>query len=127
MLPWTRDEVTQATSPLKVYEFVAMGLPVVAPELDPLEGIPGVTVVQGIQPFVDAVERVGRASLSGEERTAMRRFSEANSWARRIREMGSLVGAVRSGAADHIHEDASPSRGSVAPVAGRGTERSSPW
>ncbi len=97
VLPWTRDDVTQATSPLKVYEFVGMGLPVVAPELDPLRGIPGVTLVDGADAFSDAVGRVDRSGLSADEQEAMERFSDANSWNRRMRDLGSLVGQARTG------------------------------
>lgn len=41
-LPWSTDPVTQATSPLKVFEYLAMGLPVVAPDLEPLRSLSGV-------------------------------------------------------------------------------------
>lgn len=44
-LPWRVDAVTRATSPLKVYEYLAMGLPVVGPAVEPLLGIPGVLPV----------------------------------------------------------------------------------
>ncbi|MEX2470809.1 MAG: glycosyltransferase [Gemmatimonadota bacterium] len=105
VLPWTRDDVTQATSPLKVYEFVGMGLPVVAPDLDPLRGIPGVTLVDGPGAFSEAVGRVGRSGLDAGEREAMERFSDGNSWSRRMRDLGSLVGQARTGGRMRIGQD----------------------
>jgi len=95
-LPWTQDDVTHATSPLKVYEFVAMGLPVVAPRLDPLTGIPGVEMAEGRAAFLQAMARSGRSALSAGDREAMRAFSHANSWERRVRDLGLLVGAART-------------------------------
>ena len=42
LLPWKVSAITQTTSPLKVYEYLAMRLPVVAPALEPLRDMPGV-------------------------------------------------------------------------------------
>jgi hypothetical protein len=36
IVPWIVSPVTQATSPLKVYEYIAMEKPVVAPDIEPL-------------------------------------------------------------------------------------------
>ena len=96
-LPWRQDDVTHATSPLKVYEFVAMGLPVVAPRLDPLTGIPGVEMVEGRDAFAGALKHTGRSSLSERDLAAMRGFSLGNSWERRVQDLGALVGDTRNG------------------------------
>lgn len=95
-LPWRVDEVTVATSPLKVYEFVAMGLPVVAPDIEPLRGIPGVRTEGGGDAFVRALGRVDRAGLGEEERSAMRGFAENNSWARRVDDLLRIAGGSRA-------------------------------
>ena len=42
LLPWKVTAITQTTSPLKVYEYLAMRLPVVASSLEPLRDMPGV-------------------------------------------------------------------------------------
>ncbi|MDH3207941.1 MAG: glycosyltransferase [Gemmatimonadota bacterium] len=83
-LPWTADEVTQATSPLKVYEFVAMGLPVVGPSIDTLSGIPGVRRFADASDFVQAIQETERASLSDEIRREMADFADRNSWVQRV-------------------------------------------
>ena len=83
-LPWRANDVTQATSPLKVYEFVAMALPVVAPDLETLRGIPGVALAGDDARFVDALRDGGRSALAPETRTAMERFAAANSWVQRV-------------------------------------------
>jgi glycosyltransferase involved in cell wall biosynthesis len=83
-LPWTVDEITRATSPLKIYEFVAMGLPVVAPDLEPLHGIPGVSRRAGVDDFVAGLGEVGRGDLTDGERREMAEFSAANSWKARV-------------------------------------------
>lgn len=97
-VPWVTDAVTQATSPLKVYEFVAMGLPVVAPRLDTLEGIPGVSGARGRPEFLELLARADRAATDPETREAMRRFAGASSWTHRVDVLLGLVeGARRAG------------------------------
>ncbi|MDH3271937.1 MAG: glycosyltransferase [Gemmatimonadota bacterium] len=83
-LPWKTNELTHATSPLKVYEFVAMGLPVVAPAIEPLVGIPGVRTFPDPATLAGAIGSVDRRALAEEERTAMRAFSQSNSWTQRV-------------------------------------------
>ena len=119
-IPWTQGDVTHATSPLKVYEFVAMGLPVVAPKLDPLAGIPGVELVDDRADFARAVASRDRSRRPDEAASAMRAFSDANSWERRVADLGALVGAVRS---DTGVRDAS----GTPPGPTRGTGRASSW
>lgn len=113
-LPWAEDDVTHATSPLKIYEFVAMGLPVVAPSLDAVTGIPGVEMVDGGAAFVRALGHTGRSGLSPDERAAMRTFSAANSWECRVRDFGALVGAARDEAGKSPVNVHAPSAGGTA-------------
>jgi glycosyltransferase involved in cell wall biosynthesis len=97
-VPWRVDAVTRATSPLKVYEFVAMDLPVVAPDIEPLRGIPGVFTCARAADFVHAVGAVDRYALDDEARAAMRSFSAANSWKARVDGLLDIVGGVAAGA-----------------------------
>ncbi|MSR22099.1 MAG: glycosyltransferase [Gemmatimonadetes bacterium] len=91
-LPWKVDPVTQATSPLKVYECVAMGLPVIAPVLEPLEGIPGVEGVRGEDAFIAAVDRRAKALVPEELRMAMHAFASRNSWSARVDSLLEITG-----------------------------------
>jgi glycosyltransferase involved in cell wall biosynthesis len=83
-LPWKVNAVTQATSPLKVYEFGAMRLPVVAPDLEPLRGMPGIRLCTTTSAFVDAIGRHGRGAVEVGEADAMDAFAELNSWGARV-------------------------------------------
>ena len=95
ILPWTSDDVTHATSPLKVYEYLAMGLPVVAPDIEPLRGLPGTTLVEGRDTFIQAVAEVVRTGVGGEARDAMTSFASRNSWTRRVDELLGWVADAR--------------------------------
>jgi glycosyltransferase involved in cell wall biosynthesis len=95
-LPWKADEITQATSPLKVYEFVAMGLPVVGPSIDTLRGIPGVRRFTDPADFVEAVRETERSGLSEAVSREMTDFADRNSWVQRVDALLALAGTVEA-------------------------------
>lgn len=82
LVPHTRSALTEAMSPLKLYEYLGGGLPVAATDLEPMRGIdPRVVLVPDDGDFVAAVRSalaLGRADER--ERDA---FVRANSWASR--------------------------------------------
>ncbi len=84
LLPFHVTETTHAVSPLKVFEYLAMGVPVAAPPLRALEGLDGVHVAP------DLVEAVARA-LNG-PRPDRSVALERHSWAERVRVLLSHAG-----------------------------------
>lgn len=81
LIPWKVNEITQATSPLKLYEYLAMHRPVVAPTLKPLAGLPGVHLAKNAQEYV---ELVGQARLEEFPVKAVDEFICANNWQSRL-------------------------------------------
>ncbi|QAY63966.1 glycosyltransferase [Xylanimonas allomyrinae] len=84
LLAHRRTRLTEAMSPLKVYEYLAAGLPVLATDLPPVRGIhPRVTLLDDVAEFADAVDAALTAGpLTEDERVA---FVEASSWGHRHR------------------------------------------
>jgi teichuronic acid biosynthesis glycosyltransferase TuaH len=82
LVPHRRLPLTEAMSPLKIYEYLAGGGPVAATDLPPLRGIEGpLTLVPPGGDFVAGVRRaLDQGPMDEEER---RRFVERNSWPRR--------------------------------------------
>lgn len=82
LIPHLRSPLTEAMSPLKLFEYLGGGLPVAASELAPMRGIgPGVVLVGDGQSFVEGVRR---ALAGGRLAEADRRsFIATNSWAAR--------------------------------------------
>lgn len=82
LVPHRRLALTEAMSPLKIYEYLAGGGPVAATDLPPLRGIEGpLTLVPSGEDFVAGVRRaLDRGPMDEEER---QRFVERNSWPRR--------------------------------------------
>jgi len=90
LLAHRRTPLTEAMSPLKVYEYLAAGLPVVAIDLPPIREIDGrVLIVPSTAEMASAIDAallLGRATE--DERAA---FVERNSWAARHRLVMDLV------------------------------------
>jgi teichuronic acid biosynthesis glycosyltransferase TuaH len=82
LIPHVDSPLTRAMSPLKLYEYLAGGLPVVATDLQPMRGVdPGVTLVA---PGGDYAGGVRRALARGRaEERARRAFIAEHSWASR--------------------------------------------
>jgi glycosyltransferase involved in cell wall biosynthesis len=58
LIPFVVSKTTHAVSPLKAFEYLAMGLPVAAPPLEPLEGL------EWVSTHPDLVEAIRRALAS---------------------------------------------------------------
>ena len=84
LVPFTLTDVTHAVSPLKVYEYLACGVPVAAPPLRALEGVDGVHV------DVDLVAAV-RSAMAGDRPDGVRALAD-HSWGARLAPMLATVG-----------------------------------
>jgi polysaccharide pyruvyl transferase CsaB len=81
LIPWKVSPVTQATSPLKVYEYLAMWLPVVAPALAPLMELPGVFCAADQDHFISLIRESRKL---GKLDSILEDFVDRNSWRARI-------------------------------------------
>jgi glycosyltransferase involved in cell wall biosynthesis len=81
LLPWRVSSITQATSPLKVYEYLAMRLPVVAPALEPLRDMPGVFSADSRDDFFHLAGSVTRQELDEDE---LDKFIQKHNWTARL-------------------------------------------
>ncbi len=85
IIPWKVNSITQATSPLKLYEYLAMRRPVVVPDLKPLQGIPGLLRSRTSEEFIKLVGEAREKKLPLEDIDA---FIAENNWQARV---GQLV------------------------------------
>ncbi len=86
LIPYKINDLTRSVFPMKVYEYLAAGLPVLATPLPALNGVDGIEIVAGPEALVEVVER--EIASDGPERR--RRRSEAarsHSWEARIEEI----------------------------------------
>jgi glycosyltransferase involved in cell wall biosynthesis len=82
IVPHRRNQLTEAMSPLKLYEYLAAGRPVVTPDLEPTRGVHEKVIrVSDDDSFGEAVaEALRLGPMDDAERQA---FIRANAWSTR--------------------------------------------
>ena len=93
LVPYAINDLTRSVFPMKVYEYLAAGLPVVTTPLPALAEITGVVVAADAPATVAAVER----ALAEDGPAARRARSAAvreNSWDARLEEIGSYLASL---------------------------------
>ncbi|MBZ5535418.1 MAG: polysaccharide pyruvyl transferase family protein [Acidobacteriia bacterium] len=83
-IPFLVNDITQATSPLKLYEYFAGGKSVVTTPMPECQAYPEVHVVKGTLEFSRALDAAKEQGSSREFREQVRRLAKENSWTRRI-------------------------------------------
>ncbi|MGX7741682.1 glycosyltransferase [Rhodopseudomonas parapalustris] len=81
VIPFVPGNVTHFVNPLKVYEYVAMGLPVVSTNMKEIAGIPGVSMASTAHEFATAVKVSANTRPPVDE---MIRFAKLNNWDARV-------------------------------------------
>lgn len=89
LIPYVANDYTRGVFPMKVYEYLASGLDVVASGLPALAGVEGVTLVDPRDLARAALERPPSTEESVREN---RRMAAKNSWTERGRLIADLVG-----------------------------------
>jgi glycosyltransferase involved in cell wall biosynthesis len=90
LIPYRRSRLTASIFPMKVYEYLAAGLPVIATGLPSLEGIPDVALVDGVDGAVRAIERELGID-SADRRRARSTAVRGHSWEARLAEIGAAL------------------------------------
>ncbi|MDS1115999.1 glycosyltransferase [Gordonia westfalica] len=92
LIPYELNSYTRGVFPMKVYEYIGAGLPVVATKLPSLEGrvIAGLDVCEATN-FVDKVERLINEDLSSDIRAELSQQVSRNSWESRTDQVERLI------------------------------------
>jgi glycosyltransferase involved in cell wall biosynthesis len=93
LIPYARNELTDSIFPMKVYEYLAAGLPVVATPLPALSQIADVATApdaHGIATLLDE----SLAHDTPERRAERSRAAQGHSWERRIEEIAAAIDAL---------------------------------
>jgi glycosyltransferase involved in cell wall biosynthesis len=88
IIPWKVNEITRATSPLKLYEYLAMHVPVVVPNLPLLNNIPHVYLSKNKSEFIDQVKVAVSSQVSESE---IEEFIVSHSWEFRVKQIIQLM------------------------------------
>ncbi len=92
LIPYAINDLTRSVFPMKVYEYLAAGLPVLATPLPALDGVEAIETVSSAEQLVVAVERELGAD-SPAVRLARSKDAASHSWEARLEEIEqSLMG-----------------------------------
>jgi glycosyltransferase involved in cell wall biosynthesis len=89
LIPFRPGNVSRAVDPVKIYEYLALGLPVVTQGMPHLEVIPGVRNAESAEAMAVLIEQAAKAAF---EREAVRDFLRRNTWPQRARAILDLRG-----------------------------------
>jgi glycosyltransferase involved in cell wall biosynthesis len=91
IIPYALNALTRSIFPMKVYEYLAAGLPVVSVPLPALAGVEGIVFAATAREMAAAIER--ELAADGPQRRAERsRLAAGHSWERRIEEIEAALG-----------------------------------
>ncbi len=93
LIPYRRNTLTESIFPMKVYEYLAAGLPVVATPLPALADVADVLTAPDAQGFAELLDEA-LAEDSPERRAERSRAAESHSWDRRLEEIATAVAAM---------------------------------
>jgi glycosyltransferase involved in cell wall biosynthesis len=93
LIPYAVNDLTRSVFPMKVYEYLAAGLPVLSTPLPALAGVEGIEIVSDAAAFEAAAER--ELELDSPQRRAERsRAAAAHSWTTRLAEIEAALAPV---------------------------------
>jgi glycosyltransferase involved in cell wall biosynthesis len=95
LIPYAINQLTRSIFPMKVYEYLAAGLPVIATPLAALEGVEGVVTAADASGVAALIEEA-LAKDTPERKAARAHEAEAHSWERRLEEIGAAVPALEA-------------------------------
>jgi glycosyltransferase involved in cell wall biosynthesis len=96
LIPFRENETTRHSFPMKFFEYLACGVPVVAPRLESLRAHlrePIAYPYAGDEGFLAAIE-LALAARSGGAAAARRRLAQRHSWERRMPEIEALLARI---------------------------------
>jgi polysaccharide pyruvyl transferase CsaB len=95
IIPFREGDAARSADPIKAYEYLSLGLPVVVTGVDPPIGAEGLVLkTRGVDEFVQAVESAAMTRWTGvPDRLA---YIAANTWERRVKDLLTNVEASTS-------------------------------
>jgi glycosyltransferase involved in cell wall biosynthesis len=95
LIPYRHNRYTASVFPMKVYEYLAAGRPVVSSRLPALRKVEGLGFAEGADEFETAIARALRED-SAAGRARRMELARAHSWESRVAEIGRLVASCEA-------------------------------
>ena len=90
LIPYSLNELTASIFPMKVYEYLAAGLPVVATPLPSLRGVEGIATAADAESTAARLEEL-LAADTPEARAERSRLASGHSWDARVDEIAAVL------------------------------------
>ena len=87
LIPFVLNDITEATSPLKLFEYFALGLPVVSTDLPECRKYERVLIGRGSSDFSEKIDAALPLRSSEEYRTWALKEARANSWSAKAKQI----------------------------------------
>ena len=108
MIPFVRNEVTLATSPIKLFEYMALGKPVVSTDLPECRKEPLALIARDGAEFVRALDTALARSRDPSFVKKLREAAAENSWGAKARQIARFLGIQDRAAGTKGETDAFP-------------------
>jgi glycosyltransferase involved in cell wall biosynthesis len=118
LIPYTLNRLTASVFPMKVYEYLAAGLPVVSTPLPSLAEVQGITLAATAEETVGALERL-LAGAGPEAAAAHSRLAAGHSWDARLAEIAVAVSGAEAAVEAAAHAEAQAETAANAEAAAR--------
>lgn len=79
-IPFRINEITESTSPIKLFEYMALGLPIVTTDMPECRKYDSVLIGKNIDHFIEQVDYALQLTEALDYRQTLRREAEENSW-----------------------------------------------
>ena len=93
LIPYARNELNASIFPMKVYEYLAAGLPVIATPLPALAGVAGISTAPDAEGIAGLLDEP-LAEDSPVRRAERSRDAASNSWKQRLQEIAAAIAAL---------------------------------
>lgn len=93
MIPFLINNITASTSPLKLYEYMAGGKPVVTTPMPECMAFPEVLIAGDVEAFSKALDTARERGGDPGFRASLRAIARENSWNKRVRDVGNALGS----------------------------------
>ena len=119
-IPFAINEITLATSPLKLYEYMAGGKPIIATPMPECQAFPEVFIARNAEEFSQLLDKASRRGRDADFRQRLQTLAHDNSWTARVRVIEHTMVSI-------IGQDAlSNTASSDAPTSGKLPTRTAP-
>jgi len=91
-IPFQINAITESTSPIKLFEYMALGHPIVTTDMPECRKYSSVLIGKGVEDFIDQIDKALKLRGDTAYRLLLRNEAEQNSWSSKADDIARLLG-----------------------------------